>query len=110
MTFQTVGNLVSPKTFSYLKNKHIKKIYFRSNGNTMGIIKSLRSIKKKFTFYGTKPEIKKEKEMVSNGHIKFIRDNLKTNFKVREEPIFSKDPLMSSMDQTFYHYQTTRKP
>ena len=58
MTFQTVGNLVSPKTFSYLKNKHIKKIYFRSNANTMGIIKSLRNIKKKLTSYGNKPEVK----------------------------------------------------
>lgn len=84
LTFQTAGNLVTPKAFVYLKNKHIKKIFYRNCGNTMGIIRSLKQIKKKLTFGGKILESKmKERDPEENSYLKFIRDNLKTKFKVR---------------------------
>ena len=106
LTFQTIGSLVSPKVFKFLKNKHIKKVIFKTNPGTLGLIHSLKHIKKQLTTNETILGYRKVKDNPGPGTshmIKFIRDNLKTNFNAYEKPKPFKDPIISSMGQTFYN-------
>jgi hypothetical protein len=114
LIFQTVGTLISPQAFKYLRGKYIKRILYKSDKKLecLGIINSLRHIRQQMTlqdcFMGER-RLKDKDFMNSTSLIKFVRDNLKTKFEYTEKPKKSIDPLLSSIHQTFYCDRSKRK-
>lgn len=99
--------MISPKAFKYLKNKHIKKIIFKNSNGTLGIISSLKHIKKHLTtneqYSGERKTHKENNPGINTSHmLKFIKENLKVKSHYNEKPKAYKDPVVASMGQTFY--------